>query len=943
MHFIKPAIKPLCFILGLFLAGAAGINTVRGNGLQDTSSASRQKYHDADSTIQQKIKRLVHMEVVSQTGTTKIPKEDYLTQAFSLAEKTGNLDFLAIQLGYEGNYERHAGHYPLALSIYSQGLKIAEKLNDTDLMAQYYNNIGVVFRKIDDYQNALEYIVKAVHLNTLIHDSLGLAMSLNNLGNAQMQLHKYSDAMSSFKKSMKAEQNRKNKIGLAINLNNIGNVYHDQKKYDKAISYYNLSLEINREINSLRGVAICYNDLSSVYLDEGNHQKSLDFARKALDIAKKISLASEEATAYLGIGKNYFRMHLYNKAIANINEGVLLMKPLGGKAFLEYSYRTLYKIYLDKKNYKKALHYLTLSNNYHDSLLNLAVQNNIEKLQIQYKTKQKENQIAILNQKARLAAANEKKQLYLIYFFLSTMLLMLFLLALVFISLHRRRKNNLLLTQKNKEIEEAKKALENNEIELIKSKEEAEKNALAKEQIMADLSHEIRTPLNSVIGFSDLLYKTLENPKQKKYLKDISASSRGLLNFINEILLDSSKQGEGTRSIELSDFNLKECIREISTIFALKVEEKHIDLKITYSEAVPQVIHFNKMILQQILLNLVGNAIKFTDHGYVEIMVSSKKENEKGFVQLNIEIKDSGVGISLDEQKQIFKPFHQAIGNGRHEGSGLGLSITESLVKKMNGTIHLISKKGNGSRFILNFNHVKVYVETTPTDITASLLHNIQFPPFLFLNQKNKNTATVKSIIEKSGFTLLDVGVNLTSARKHFQESFLIILCCLGHDELINTLAILENEILKKEQRFLIISKTLEPSIKEKNDITFLVPDNIEDLSEKIKDFLKSYQMEILENILFKSNSMDLQDSEIKKTFDRIFKNEYTEAFSTHMLGNISKLADELNDVGKRYEMANLVAFSETLIQNVDQFDTHGIDKQLDILAKAFRKSFDLI
>lgn len=938
MPVLKPAIKPFCFILGLFLAGAC-INSARGNGLQDISRTSLQKHQRDDSLARQKIMNLLQLEIASQTGTSKIQNEYYRDQVYSLANKTGNLDYLCTQLINKGNQERIAAHYPLALSLYSDGLEIAKQLKDTILVTHYYNNIGVVYRKIDDYQNALDYTVKGLHLTTLTHDTLGMAIALNGLGNAQIQLGEYVDAMESFKKSLKLEENRKNKIGLAINLNNIGNVYHSLKKYEKAISYYNLSLGIDREINSRRGIAICYNDLSDVYKDKGDHKKSLEYAYKALDIARKINFTTEEAVAYFGIGENHFKMHSNKEAIENLLEGIRLMRPLGGKAFLEHSYKTLYTIYMEEKDYRKAIKYLNLSKIYHDSLLNLEVQNNIAKLQIQYKTEQKENQITLLDQKARLATVSIKKQRYLIYFLLSAFLLLLIVLGFVILLLHRRRENNRILTLKNKEIEDAREALEINEKELMKAKEEAEQNALAKSQIMADLSHEIRTPLNSVIGFSDLLYKSSEDPKQKKYLKAIGASGRGLLRLINEIL-NSSKQGKDDLPVEMYDFSLEDCVQEVSNIFALKAEEKNIALDTIFSKTVPRIIHFNKMMLQQILLNLIGNAIKFTEAGYVKVLVSTEEGEEKGLIQLNIEIKDSGVGIPKEEQKQIFKPFHQVDRGVKQEGNGLGLSITEDLVKKMNGTIRLISEKNKGSRFILNFNKVRALPETIAPDLTDSLLANIRKPPFLLLSTNSKIKEEVKTFFDASGFKLWDVGLNLSEARKHFLESPLTILCCLSHDELLNTLSILEKESLKNDHRFLIISKGTEPVAPGTGKTIVSLPKNAKDLSEKLKDFLSSYQEEMLEYILFNSNSRALENDEMRETFNRIFTNEYKEAYSTHMLGSIGKLVDALRDAGDKYGLANLIAFSETMHQNIDHFDTRAIDKRLDILAKAFQRNF---
>ncbi len=940
MPFIRPITKTFYFILRLFLASMILSGSVFGMALTGTANISGKKNQDKNFLVLQKITRLVQLEIASQNNSTKTRNEDYIHQACSLAQKTGNTGFLATHLNYAGNKERLVCHYAMALSLYSNGLILAEQQKDTSLIAFFYKNIGVVYRKIGDYQNALKYTVKALRLSSFIKDSLGMARSLNNLGNSQLQLGDYDGAMKSFKESMKMEQHRENKIGLAINLNNIGNVFHMKKNDQKAINYYNLSLEINKQINSRRGMAICYNDLSDIYKDIGNLVKSLDYSQKALAITKEINFKTQEANAYLDMGEIYFKMKQNKRAIQNLNRGIHMMKPLGGRAFLEQSYEALYKIYLELKNYKKALTYLRLTQSYHDSLLNLAVQNNISRLQIQYKFEQKENQIALLDQKARLAEVSVKNQRYLIYILLSASLLMIVILLFAVLLLYRRRQNNRILISKNKEIEDARIALEKNEKELIKAKEEAEKNVLVKSQIMADISHEIRTPLNSVIGFSDLLYKSADNPKQRKYLAAIGASGRSLLKLINEIL-DSSKQGKDDLSVELSDFDLMECVQEVRNIFAIKAEEKNISLKTSYAKGLPRIIQFNKMVLQQILLNLVGNAIKFTEIGSVTILVSSNKGTQEGLIQLNIEIKDTGVGIPEEEQKSIFEPFHQVAESTKQEGSGLGLSITETLAKRMNGTIRLISKKDKGSRFIVSFNDVKALPETASPNLINSLMANIQKPSFLLLSQKNVIISDIKRLFKEFGFLLLDVGINVSEARRNFQDSLLTVLCCLGQEELANTLSILEKENLKEDHRFLIISKNTENITIGKDKTVLYLSENREKLLEKLKEFLKSYQKEVLEYLLFETKSDVLQNPELNKTFYQIFTHEFKEACSTRMLDNIRQLTNKLKAAGYKFGQTNLVAFLETLNQNIDQFDTHAIDKQLDILERAFIKSFD--
>ncbi len=249
------------------------------------------------------------------------------------------------------------------------------------------------------------------------------------------------------------------------------------------------------------------------------------------------------------------------------------------------------------------------------------------------------------------------------------------------------------------------------ETELRIAKKQAEDNALLKEQFMANVSHEIRTPMNSILGFSDLLNKTPLDKTQNEYLTAIRTSSSNLLNIINDIL-DFSKIEAGKLSIEKIPFNLLSLIDSLKIMFSQKAKEKGILLNVHVDKLIPQHLFGDPTRLTQVLVNLINNAIKFTEKGEVTLSCDIKTI-EHDVAQLVFRIKDTGIGIPQDKINQIFDRFDQ--GNKettrKYGGTGLGLSIVKSLLEIQNGDIYVKSKEGSGSAFIVTISYPISYEE----------------------------------------------------------------------------------------------------------------------------------------------------------------------------------------------------------------------------------------
>jgi signal transduction histidine kinase len=286
--------------------------------------------------------------------------------------------------------------------------------------------------------------------------------------------------------------------------------------------------------------------------------------------------------------------------------------------------------------------------------------------------------------------------------------------------------------------------------EMRKERDLAEQSASMREQFIAGISHEMRTPMNAVLGMSNLLGKTPLNAEQNQYVQSIKQSSEILLGIINDILEISTMQN-GKVEFENKDFDLHELLANLINVMQYKINEKSLGISLSIDPNIPRDLKGDKLRLNQILFNLVGNAIKFTDTGYVKIILEQKSATaDKTIIHFGVE--DTGIGIPADKLDAVFGTFTRIRTKDRlFEGTGLGLSIAKNLIQLQGGTIGVTSILGEGSLFFFTLpfeigNNQGVLKETVATKAT---LNKDQHINLLLVEDHKMNQLVARKTLEK--------------------------------------------------------------------------------------------------------------------------------------------------------------------------------------------------
>jgi signal transduction histidine kinase/CheY-like chemotaxis protein len=675
-------------------------------------------------------------------------------------------------------------NYTHALSFLDEALAIASKENLQGSLATIIREKAQIHLLHKNYKLALTGYSEALQFYKNMQDTCGQLNCLHDISNIYKKLSDIPSALRYILDALKLNTEAGDSEGIAHSFNEIGKLYIYLKEYDNAVDYFKKSLKIFEGLRNKKEMVNSYSLLGNAYNWLDDEDKALYYLLRAVNSLEQLESVEARAKTLGSLAILYTKTKDYDKSLQNFKKALEIAEDGNVTHVIAQLKKSLGNLYIELTQYDKA--------------------------------------IEMLHQALQIATGSPlEAQLLKIHQFL----------AIAYEKIgdpssaleHFQKFYELDKQVTSDEINLKTKALhiKYDLEELQKQKDIAELSDKLKEQFLANVSHEIRTPMNGVLGMAHLLSKTHPTQEQLEYIDAIKISANNLMVIINDIL-DFSKINAGKIEFSDNEFDLRELVKGILQILRVKAEEKRIQLGCTFDYHIQDMLSGDPIRLNQILTNLMANAVKFTEKGKVNLDIKLLEVNDSQ-CKIRLKVTDTGIGIPENKLLSIFDSFEQVENNKRrYEGTGLGLTIVKQLVELQGGKISVKSRVNEGSEFIvemtfrLSKNRTKPVVEIVQETQTKYDFSKVRV---LIVEDNHVNQLLVKNMLKNFGFVHYASAENgRTALEKLRTETYDIILMDIQMPEMdgYEITREIRTRLQKEIRNVPIIALTADASEKEK-------------------------------------------------------------------------------------------------------------------------------
>jgi len=685
---------------------------------------------------------------------------DYYLKGAKIAEDINDIKESADLYSEVGSLYHIKHDYQKAIDYYQQAMGKGESAGDKRIVAENLGNISSVYKSQANYPQALDYAIRSQKFYEAANDKAGIAAALLKTGNIYNSQKDYQRALDCLLRSLKMSEDAGRKSMIADNLQNAADVYMSLGDYPKALQFSLRALQLTEDMGDkgATGTNLAYTGKCYYMLAENKSraavpdslsslpvatrlQRAHHYLAKAIDLEKETGDFDELEDTYEVLSKVQYQEGDKEGSKESYKQHTSYLESMYNKDKNEEVKRKDMQYVFNKKQetlkqenqqkemaMQKELQLNSLKHEY--EMKQAAATSEKEREQLKYEQELKQKQItfeyerkqaqleasaaiarAELEKKNALNAAKLREARRERWYYLAGLVMLALLSAVMYNRFTFLKKNKKVLEEKNRQIAAEKETAE-------KMRERAEASEKFKQMFLANMSHEIRTPMNAVSGMTEILLEKSPRADQVNYLTAISKSSDVLLHIINDIL-DLSKIEAGKMDLEKIEFSLSDTLQQVKDTLSHRADEKGLHLALDIDDKVTDVVIGDPFRLNQVLINIGGNAIKFTERGSVEFRVRELPHDKDGHACVHFSIIDTGIGIPEDKIKNLFGDFAQVNSSDtrKYGGTGLGLSISKQLVEMHGGTISIDSVLGNGSTFHFSV----VYPKGSPEKLAQRL------------------------------------------------------------------------------------------------------------------------------------------------------------------------------------------------------------------------------